>query len=83
MIATSNLDAALLSRMLLCHYAFLVTQLNRDSLGSPGLHGDAAAQALQLHSVLKWVPIAHIYSSLLQAHCSSLLSELDLGLVCQ
>ena len=65
MTATSNLDAALLSRMLLCHYAFLVTQLNGDSLGSPGLHQDAAAQALQLHSILKWVPTApHIYSSL-------------------
>lgn len=51
--ATGNLDAALLSRMLLCHYASLVSALNTDTLGSPGLHQDAAAQALQLHTVLR------------------------------
>lgn len=47
----STLDPALLSRLLLCQYASLVTSLDK----CPGdcVPTQAAAQALQLHATLK------------------------------
>jgi hypothetical protein len=48
----ASLDPSLLSRLLLCHYAGLVTSLDK-LLGDPGLAQSAAAQALQLHTLLK------------------------------
>ncbi|KAL0048239.1 hypothetical protein WJX82_010821 [Trebouxia sp. C0006] len=48
----ASLDPSLLARLLLCHYAGLVTSLDKP-LGEPGLAQSAAAQALQLHTLLK------------------------------
>ena len=48
----ASLDPSLLARLLLCHYAGLVTSLDKP-VGDPTLAQSAAAQALQLHSILK------------------------------
>ena len=48
----ASLDPSLLARLLLCHYAGLVTSLDKP-LGDPSLAQSAAAQALQLHTLLK------------------------------
>ena len=46
------LEPALLSRLLLCHYAGLVSSLDQH-LPNPNLPVPAAAKALQLHLILK------------------------------
>ena len=48
----ASLEPALLSRLLLCYYASLVSSLDQP-LGDPNLAQPAAAQALQLHTMLK------------------------------
>ena len=48
----ASLDPNLLARLLLCHYAGLVTSLDKP-VGEPALPQSAAAQALQLHALLK------------------------------
>lgn len=50
--AASSLEPALLSRLLLCHYAGLVSSLDQPLQG-PHLPSSAAAQALQLHTILR------------------------------
>ena len=58
----ATLDPGLLSRLLLCHYASLVSALDK----SPGdftlsmQHLPPAAQALQLHAVLRSAPVAFV-----------------------
>ena len=48
----AGLEPALLTRLLLCHYASLVTSLDQP-LEDPNLGQPATAQALQLHTILK------------------------------
>ena len=48
----STLDPALLSRLLLCQYASLVTSLDKCP-GDWSVPTQAAAQALQLHATLR------------------------------
>ena len=50
----TTLDAALLSRLLLCHYASLVSSLDKSPRDS-SVSSQAAAQALQLHTILRLI----------------------------
>ena len=49
-----SLEPALLSRLLLCYYASLVSSMDKP-LGTLSLPSSASAQALQLHTILKYV----------------------------
>lgn len=70
--AAGSLDPALLSRWVLCHYAGLVQALNTGYLTSPSLQPDAAAQALQLHLALVYVPLPyHRIAFLVAVSCRS------------
>ena len=51
-VTGSTLDSALLSRLLLCHYASLVRSLDKNP-GDSSVPLQTAAQALQLHSPLR------------------------------